>query len=67
MTLPQEADAVELAKKAMAERVAFVPGTPFHPDGSGSNTLRLSFSRVDDDQIDEGIRRLAAVVKGSLP
>ncbi|HEX9312463.1 MAG TPA: PLP-dependent aminotransferase family protein [Actinomycetota bacterium] len=66
MTLPSGLDTVELAKEAMAERVAFVPGAPFHPDGSGSNTLRLAFSRVEDDQIDEGIRRLAGVVKGAL-
>jgi 2-aminoadipate transaminase len=66
MTLPPGLDTVELAKEAMAERVAFVPGAPFYPDGSGSNTLRLAFSRVEDDQIDEGIRRLAGVVKGAL-
>jgi 2-aminoadipate transaminase len=59
-------DTVELAKKAMAEGVAFVPGAPFYPDGSGSNTLRLAFSRVDDGEIDEGVRRLAGVVKGAL-
>jgi len=59
-------DTVEMAKKAMAEGVAFVPGAPFYPDGSGSNTLRLSFSRVDDREIDEGVQRLAGVVKGAL-
>jgi 2-aminoadipate transaminase len=66
MTLPSGSDAVELAKKAMAEGVAFVPGPLFYPDGSGRNTLRLSFSRVEDDQIDDGVGRLAGVLRGAL-
>ena len=46
----------------MAERVAFVPGQPFFSDGGGLNTLRLAFSKVADDDIDEGVRRLAGVL-----
>jgi 2-aminoadipate transaminase len=59
LTLPGGADAVELAKSAMAEGVAFVPGEPFFPDGRGRNNLRLAFSRIDDEHIFEGARRLA--------
>lgn len=66
LTLPEGADTVELARAAMAERVAFVPGRPFYPDGSGLNTLRLAFSKVADQDIDEGIRRLAAVLGTAL-
>jgi DNA-binding transcriptional MocR family regulator len=39
-----------------------VPGSPFFPDGRGGSNLRLSFSRVEDELIDEGIERLAALV-----
>ncbi|HEX6209022.1 MAG TPA: aminotransferase class I/II-fold pyridoxal phosphate-dependent enzyme, partial [Actinomycetota bacterium] len=61
LTYPQGVDTAALAKEAMERKVAFVPGAPFFPDGTGANTLRLSFSRVRDEEIDEGIRRLAEV------
>jgi 2-aminoadipate transaminase len=63
LTLPDGVDAMELSQKAMAERVAFVPGVPFFPDGRGRNNLRLAFSRIDDEVIPEGVRRLAALVR----
>lgn len=53
------ADANVLAKRAIEEGVAFVPGAPFfsqHPDMS---TLRLSFATADEDKIREGVARLA--------
>jgi len=52
-------DAAELARRAVDEGVAVVPGTPFFPDGRGRTNLRLSFSNVDDELIDVGIARLA--------
>jgi 2-aminoadipate transaminase len=61
VTLPPGLDAVELAGRAAANGVAVVPGVPFYPDGRGGDSLRLSFSRVDDELIDEGVERLAAV------
>jgi 2-aminoadipate transaminase len=67
MTIPGGVDTVEMAKDAMAQKVAFVPGTPFFADGSGHDTLRLAFSKVDDNLIDEGVRRLASVVAAALP
>jgi 2-aminoadipate transaminase len=55
-------DTVELAARASAAKVAYVPGVPFHTGAGGRSALRLSFSRVADDQIDEGVRRLAALI-----
>lgn len=49
ITLPEEVDASELLKQAIALNVAFVPGAAFRPDGRGSNTLRLSYSLWNDD------------------
>ena len=66
LTLPHGIDAVQLSERAMAERVAFVPGVPFFPDGRGRNNLRLAFSRIDDDVIPEGVRRLAALVRRAV-
>ena len=62
LTLPAGLDAVELARRAVDSGVAVVPGAPFFPDGRGGENVRLSFSRVEDDLIDEGVERLGALV-----
>ena len=62
LTLPG-VDAVELTGRAIEQGVAVVPGTLFFPDGRGTESLRLSFSLVDEDKIDDGIARLGSVVK----
>lgn len=63
LTLPAHLDGAELlAQSLKTQRVAFVPGRAFHADGSGGNTLRLSFSLADSATIDEGIRRLGTLL-----
>ena len=61
LTLPG-VDAVDLAARAVEQGVAAVPGTLFFPDGRGQDSLRLSFSMVDEAKIDEGIARLCSLV-----
>jgi 2-aminoadipate transaminase len=56
--LPEGTDVDALFKAANERGVAFVKGTDFLMEG-GENTLRLAYSGVTADQIDEGIRRLA--------
>ncbi|MDX2008028.1 MAG: PLP-dependent aminotransferase family protein [Meiothermus sp.] len=51
-------DSMKLLEAAVAEKMAFVPGEPFFADGTGKNTLRLSFSSASQEQIEEGIKRL---------
>lgn len=64
VTLPKGLDAAEvLARSLREEKVAFVPGGAFFPDGSGKNTLRLSFSCAQDAQIDEGMKRLGRLLR----
>ena len=65
LTLPDGLDAVELARRAAANGVAVVPGVPFYADGRGAGSLRLSFSRVEDELIDEGVERLATLIRES--
>lgn len=62
VTLPEGLDSVDLARQASDAGVAFVPGPPFFPDGQGRRHLRLSFSRVSEEQILEGGRRFAGLV-----
>jgi len=64
--LPVAIDATEMLPKAISCDVAYVPGKPFFPDGTGHNTLRLNFSYADDEHIRAGIRRLAHVIKTEM-
>jgi 2-aminoadipate transaminase len=64
--LPEHLNTTELLAEAIAERVAFVPGAPFHPDGSGQNTMRLNFSYMPPEKIEEGIKRLGRVLERAL-
>jgi 2-aminoadipate transaminase len=63
VTLPAPLDSAEVLREALKEKVAFVPGASFYPDGSGSNTMRLNFSYSKPPIIEEGIRRLGKVLK----
>ena len=65
-TLPPHIDTRDLLLDAIQDRVAFVPGQGFHPDLSGSNTMRLNFSNVPPDQIREGVRRLGGAIERRL-
>ncbi|WP_170469475.1 PLP-dependent aminotransferase family protein [Ruegeria arenilitoris] len=64
LTLPVGTNGADLLARALETvKVAFVPGGAFFPDGSGTNTIRLSFSNSDEDTIREGIRRLGEVLR----
>ena len=64
MTLPEGLDGARLLERSLeTTRVAFVPGQAFFPDGTGANTIRLSFSLPSTEMIDEGIARLARLVR----
>lgn len=63
VTLPAEIDGKRLFEQALRDyKIAFVPGQAFFPDGTGTNTLRLNFSRPDHEQIKTGIERLGAAI-----
>ena len=64
--LPPSIDTRELLAEALEENVAFVPGQSFHADRSGHNTMRLNFSNVTSERIEEGIARLGRALKRRL-
>ena len=59
LDLPDEVDASELLGRASEAGVTFVPGADF---GGPPSSARLAFSFVSPEEIDEGVRRLAALV-----
>lgn len=55
-------EAQSLLQQALPKGVAFAPGDLFYPDGGGRRELRLCFSCVTTDKIEEGVRRLRSAV-----
>ncbi|MCO8160617.1 PLP-dependent aminotransferase family protein [Pseudomonas sp. 21LCFQ010] len=67
LTLKQPLDTRTLLDAALAQDVAFMPGEPFFADPQANpGYLRLNFSHIDPSRLDEGLRRLADVVRQAL-
>lgn len=62
-TLPEGVDADRMLPRALAAAVSYVAGGAFYVDGGGANTVRLSFSQPTPARIEEGVRRLAGVIR----
>jgi 2-aminoadipate transaminase len=65
-TLPSGCRDTDLLARALEQNVVFVVGSAFHVDGSGHDTIRLSFSEPPPERIEEGVRRLARVLEPAL-
>ena len=61
--LPGDMRARMLLRKAAHEQVAFVIGEPFHVDGGGQQQFRLSFAHLEEEYIEEGIRRISNAMR----
>jgi DNA-binding transcriptional MocR family regulator len=67
VTLPRHLDGAEILHRSITEAsVAFVPGGAFFTDGSGRNTLRLSYSLPTEAQIAQGIARLGKLIVSAV-
>jgi 2-aminoadipate transaminase len=67
VTLPAGCSSMEVFELALKENVAVLPGIPFYVDGGGTGTMRLNFSNSTPEEISEGIRRLAKVIRKICP
>lgn len=63
VTFPAHLDAADIMKKSLEEKVAFVPGQSFFPNGQYKNHGRFNYSNMPEDKIVEGIKRLGKVLK----
>jgi 2-aminoadipate transaminase len=66
VTLPAGLDSNAMLPRAITSRVAYVPGTAFYADGSGRESLRLSYCYPPPERIGEGVRRLGSVISAEL-
>jgi 2-aminoadipate transaminase len=60
--LPRGMNAQTLFPLALEKRVAFVPGAPFFAGEPRHEFMRLNFSNRPPELLDEGMRRLGAVI-----
>jgi 2-aminoadipate transaminase len=65
-TLPEGLDSKAMMPRAIAARVAYVPGTGFYADGTGGGNMRLNFSFSAPERLREGVRRLAGVMEQEI-
>ncbi len=59
----EDKDSMLLAKKAMKEKVAFVPAQAFKPKNQRSSAARFNFTNSSLTQIEIGIKRLSIIVE----
>lgn len=66
VTLPADIDSEKIFNKAVKKNVAFVSGSTFFCNDSGRNTMRINFSFSNPLEIEEGVRRLAGVIREEI-
>jgi 2-aminoadipate transaminase len=66
VTLPAHIDSTELLEAAIAQNIAFVPGTSFYANEPATNTFRLSFVTVSPERINQGIATLGSLIKSRM-
>jgi 2-aminoadipate transaminase len=64
--LPEHMDAGELFHQAVDKNVAFVTGRSFFVDGSGRNTMRLSFAQAAKADIKIAVREIGNLIKNCI-
>jgi 2-aminoadipate transaminase len=61
--LPPGMSARTLLERAQAQGATFLPGTRCFADGQGDDAIRLAFSFLPSEQIEEGIARIGAAMR----
>lgn len=61
--LPETVSSLKLFELAVKDKVVFVPGDPFYVNRTGTNTMRLNFSCVDEETIRVGIKRIGNAIE----
>ncbi len=64
--LPEYMDAGEILEEAVANNVAFISGSPFYFDGSGCNTMRLSYAQSPNEEIEQAVKVIGQIIKRRL-
>jgi 2-aminoadipate transaminase len=63
LRFPEEIDTVNLLPQAQQRQVSYQPGLKFSSQQGLRNYARLSFAYYEAEELEEGVRRLAQVIK----
>jgi 2-aminoadipate transaminase len=66
LTLPREIDTRRMLPQVQERGVEYLPGPACFAENAGANQLRLSYSFVEDDLIETGIRVIGEVASADL-
>lgn len=64
--LPERVNTTELGVKAIEQLVAFVPGASFFPNSGNQHCMRINYSMMNEEKIEEGIKRLGELIHKEL-
>lgn len=64
--LPEHINTTELGAKAIEHHVAFVPGASFYPNSGNQHCMRVNYSMMNEEKIDEGIKRLGELIRKEI-
>ena len=60
---PENVDTMKMFPRAIENGIAYVVGEAFYPDRSVKNAMRLNFTYSSDEEIKEGVDRLAKTIR----
>jgi 2-aminoadipate transaminase len=66
VSVPKNLDTDELFFDAIEHKVAFVPGALFYGENPERNHMRINFSYVAKDELEEAVKRLATCIKKKI-
>jgi 2-aminoadipate transaminase len=61
--LPEAISSMTVFEEGVRKNVAVLPGVPFYVNGGGDHSIRLNFSHSEEEEIKEGMERLAGVIR----
>ena len=64
--VPESINTKEMFPTALEKKVAYVVGEAFYPDRSVKNAMRLNFTYSSDEEIKDGVKRLADTIRDHL-
>ncbi len=64
--VPEKINTKEMFTTALEKKVAYVIGEAFYPDRSVKNAMRLNFTFSSDEEIKDGVKRLADTIRGYI-
>ncbi len=67
LMLHADIDTSEMFKRAVENKVVYVPGAAFAVNGDHQNAMRLNFSNTAPEKLNEAVSRLAEVVYSFVP